>query len=1137
MQCREEDMSEPNASVDLSQEQMFYAIKPGESGLKPSITTAEVDRSHSRKCSADVLSGESVQLRSIHLGAVASPSARSFPTNKVRTAKYNLLTWAPKSLFTQFYRTANVYFLVISILSAQYFSPKTPLSIIGTFAAVLFFTMLKEAYEDWGRHKSDRKVNRTQTQRLDRDTRTFRRVQTQEIRVGDIVKVEDDESFPADLLLLSCQDSKGLSFVNTMNLDGETNLKERLAFERTKSAQSGETLSALELEIQCDQPNASLVRWNCNVKVNEEWLPVSMTQLLLRGCVLKNSGWVFGVVIYTGHETKSMLNSKEAPSKMSHVLRLMNRMLYTVFLFQVSLCLLFAGLSVNWKNNNASKHDYLNIGTEPDEEIYFIQVLTFLVAYSHLIPISLYVALEVVKLALAYLIAQDLEMYYELDNRPASCRTSDLVEELGQVSFIFSDKTGTLTQNVMEFKKCSIGNQVFGGGERADGLRGVAGDPRPYQIIENRAKSDPLRQEIEQFFLSLALCHSVFPTELPAHPGCYKYQSTSPDELALVQGSADMGFLLCGKEDNLLKIKVRSGEVQTWEVMAEIAFTSERRRMSVVVKEVDGEKIRLITKGADSVLFPLLEEKQDLTSTELHINDFAKEGLRTLVISYRDLSHSEFSQWFTGWQSLLLSTRPDKSELQAAYGARLEVDLTLSGITAIEDKLQDGVPEAIECLMDAGIRLWVLTGDKQETALQIAKACKLIRPACEVIDLSSDSYDEFKGKLDQQNSRFRLQNDRKTLIETKDSLQNMGRQVAVVIDGATLLWALDNTEHRSVFFNLGFLSNSFICCRVSPAQKMQVVKLAKEQGPWITLAIGDGANDVSMIQEAHIGIGIAGKEGSQAVQSSDYAFSQFRYLTRLLLVHGRWGYRRISWFICYYFYKNIAVVFAELWFAVFNGFSGQIYFADWLPQLYNSFWTSWPCMFTFIFEQDLDATTSLRYPVAYAAGQRNLYFNFRRFWMWIGLAVYHGALCYWVPFVGLADPVEDDGKNHGLWWTSTLSFTLIIHIVTLKLYLESAYWTKVSLLAGFCSVLFYYLTVIVLNAPKVASVFQPQLTYIFFRVLGTGKAWIAIFFTPIVALLPDIAILFRRTLLHPTPIDKLRRLHPPSPPLISKSLH
>lgn len=182
------------------------------------------------------------------------------------------------------------------------------------------------------------------------------------------------------------------------------------------------------------------------------------------------------------------------------------------------------------------------------------------------------------------------------------------------------------------------------------------------------------------------------------------------------------------------------------------------------------------------------------------------------------------------------------------------------------------------------------------------------------------------------------------------------------------------------------------------------------------------------------------------MRASDYAFGQFRYLAKLLLVHGRWGYRRVSWFICYYFYKNIAVVFTEIWFALFNGFSGQIYFLDWLPMLYNAFWTSWPCMFTYIFEQDLNPENSIEYPVAYGAGQRGIYFTFQNFWTWVGMAFWHGLVCYYVPMMGFQGMVDDSGQDNGLWWISTISFTLIIHVITIKLFIESNFWNKINVI-------------------------------------------------------------------------------------------
>ena len=299
------------------------------------------------------------------------------------------------------------------------------------------------------------------------------------------------------------------------------------------------------------------------------------------------------------------------------------------------------------------------------------------------------------------------------------------------------------------------------------------------------------------------------------------------------------------------------------------------------------------------------------------------------------------------------------------------------------------------------------------------------------------------------------------------------------------------------------------------------MKLAKDYGPWITLAIGDGANDVSMIQEAHIGVGISGKEGAQAVQSSDYALAQFRYLQKLLLVHGRWGYKRISLFICYYFYKNVAVVFCELCFAPFNGFSGQVYVMDWLSMMFNAVWTSWPCMLTFILEQDLNKEDSFKYPIAYQAGPRRQHFSYKIFWSWILFAIWHGMVAIFVPFAAISKAVDTDGKDTGLWWLSTLSFTLIIHIISFKMLLMSRFWNIVSLIGVIGGLGFYYFTVIVLNMAPIASVLQPALNQLFYALMSRPKCWIVIFFVPIIALLPDYIYVSWNSIFNPTPVDNL----------------
>jgi len=691
--------------------------------------------------------------RKVSFGIAVDPPP-TFLTNSIRTSRYTLITWAPKSLLMQFRKSANVYFLAISVLTMMSFSPKNPFSMILTFAAVLVFTMLKEAYEDYFRHVQDQKVNNCPTHAFDPVTRNFVDVHWKDVKVGNILEIKEGESFPADMVFLSSSNMQGTAFVNTMNLDGETNLKEKMALELTKDMRELD-LHAILLEVATDTPNMSLLRWNCNIRMNGSiWQPMTLNQLLLRGCQLKNTRRLYGFVIYTGHETKIMQNSMQPKSKMSSVLKKMNKMLWTIYVMQFVICTSFAGLSIYWQNVFESTHLYLEINDKASGGNFVIQVLTFYVAYSHLIPISLYVALEVVKLVCSYLIGQDLGMFYEPDDRPASARTSDLVEELGQVEFVFSDKTGTLTQNIMKFKKCSVNGIVYGNKEGIG--KNSDQDSRPLDVLEQSSMSDPDRVALTRFFVHMSLCHTVFPTSTGGKGRLPTYQASSPDELALVQGAAQAGFVFFDKSMNTLYAKTYgSAEKLAWEVLAEIPFNSNRKRMSVVLKELRSSNYLLLCKGADQVIFPLMRSDQALRSlVEDHLHLFAMEGLRTLVMCQRSIAPEEFLHWHKRWQEVQLSNTTDKELKLDLLGAELENNMELVGASAIEDKLQEGVPETIALLIEAGIRVWVLTGDKQETAVEIGKACNLITQDTKLLDLSSASKSDLLAKLETYNAQY-----------------------------------------------------------------------------------------------------------------------------------------------------------------------------------------------------------------------------------------------------------------------------------------------------------------------------------------------------------------------------------------------
>lgn len=271
--------------------------------------------------------------------------------------------------------------------------------------------------------------------------------------------------------------------------------------------------------------------------------------------------------------------------------------------------------------------------------------------------------------------------------------------------------------------------------------------------------------------------------------------------------------------------------------------------------------------------------------------NFAKEGLRTLVVCQKELNQQSYDKLNNKIYEIKTSeiTLAKKEEQLANLYDSYERDLDYGGSSAIEDKLQYGVPETIDMLIKANIKVWVLTGDKQETAIEIGKSCKLIQQDMRLEILTRDSSEELEKELDRLGRQFRnIDSPQIDDIEVfrKENLTE-GMRLSMVIDGPTLAFVLSSESLSYKFFRLGLLASSVVCCRVSPKQKADVVGLAKANGTWITLSIGDGANDVPMIMEAHIGVGVRGKEGTQAVRSADYALSQFFYLHRLLLVHGR----------------------------------------------------------------------------------------------------------------------------------------------------------------------------------------------------------------------------------------------------------
>jgi phospholipid-transporting ATPase len=850
--------------------------------------------------------------RIIHLNNPPANSANKYVDNHISTAKYNIATFVPKFLLEQFSKFANIFFLFTAALQQiPNISPTNRYTTIGPLILVLLVSAGKELIEDYKRKTSDKTLNNSKARVLRGSS--FQETKWVNVAVGDIVRVESEEPFPADIVLLASSEPEGLCYIETANLDGETNLKIKQAIPETCVMVSSSDLSRLGGKLRSEQPNSSLYTYEATLTLaaggGEKELPLQPDQLLLRGATLRNTPWVHGVVVFTGHETKLMRNATATPIKRTAVERQLNMLVLMLVGILIILSVISSIGDLIVRIFHSSELSYLGyaLSTTALQKVqqFWADIFTYWVLYSALVPISLFVTIEIVKYWHAILINDDLDMYYDKTDTPAVCRTSSLVEELGMVEYIFSDKTGTLTCNQMEFKQCSIGGIQYAEevpeDRRATIQDGVEVGIHDFNRLKENLQSHESSFAIHHFLALLATCHTVIPERTDEKGGAIKYQAASPDEGALVEGAVMMGYQFTARKPRSVQITVR-GEEFEYELLAVCEFNSTRKRMSTIFRCPDG-KIRCYCKGADTVILERLGGNNPHVDITLqHLEEYASEGLRTLCLAMREIPEQEFQEWWQVFDKAQTTVSGNRAEELDKAAEILEHDFYLLGATAIEDRLQDGVPETIHTLQEAGIKVWVLTGDRQETAINIGMSCKLISEDMTLLIVNEENAMMTRDNIQKKLDAIRTQGDGTIAMDT----------LALVIDGKSLTYALEKELEKN-FLDLAVMCKAVICCRVSPLQKALVVKLVKRHLKAILLAIGDGANDVSMIQAAHIGVGISGMEGLQAARSADVAIGQFRYLRKLLLVHGAWSYQRVSKVILYSFYKNITLYMTQFW--------------------------------------------------------------------------------------------------------------------------------------------------------------------------------------------------------------------------------
>ncbi|KAK7116641.1 hypothetical protein V1264_002281 [Littorina saxatilis] len=1304
-----------------------------------------------------------------------------YAQNIITTSKYNVFTFLPKNLFEQFQRIANAYFLGLLILQLipavsslnpvatiiplvfvlsisgikeaiddflmPVISSLTPLTTIIPLVAVLLVTAAKDAVDDIQRHRSDAQVNNRTSMVLRNGEIVEER--WHKVSVGDIIRLKNNDFVAADLMVLSTSEPHSLCYIETAELDGETNLKVRQALEVTSDLSNDHAkMAAFDAEIISEPPNNRLSKFDGKMQLKEQTYSLDNEKILLRGCVLRNTEWCFGVVIFAGRDTKLMMNSGKTKFKRTSIDRFMNKLIIGIFMFLVTMCLICTVACGVWEA--VTGHDFQvflpweyfipEAKGSGSTTIALLVFLSYIIILNTVVPISLYVSVEIIRLAHSLWINWDMKMYYDKKDTPAKARTTTLNEELGQIEYIFSDKTGTLTQNIMSFNKCSINGKSYGDpvdregnpqdvnedmskperdmasarsesfstsvdgkqllqlpnestlslpvkepnvdclaprrltvhssspvldspqrkvppeeakrrnslpAKNIDNNVGQPEAPPPPSILRQsfshnlarrlvngpnvvhphfhpstpdkvlkrsgwddnpmicdsemygqtfgcteqrkcsiyrRGSAYPVNlstsvkfhlawkrmfrskihlntpkvdfsgnpyaeknfefydqellnvveqgeQQVHAFFRTLALCHTVMPEV--HEDGTLEYQAQSPDEGALVSAARNFGFVFKSRTPSTITIEV-NGATEVYDLLCILDFNNVRKRMSVIVKK--DNKIKLYCKGADNIIFerlaPACADLKELTMH--HLNDFAQSGLRTLCLATKDISEMEYAKWKIKHHAASTTIENRDDRLDEVY-EEIETDLELVGASAIEDKLQDGVPETIANLALADIKIWVLTGDKQETAINIGFSCRLLTDEMEepfIVDAESleeveqqlrTALTEVKeaksgSKSDHVISNGATTYNGATASATVNTDAEMFGEFALVINGHSLAFAL-KPELEGLFLDLACLCKAVICCRVTPLQKALVVDLVKRHKQTITLAIGDGANDVSMIKMAHIGIGISGQEGLQAVLASDYSISQFRYLERLLLVHGRWSYLRMCKFLQYFFYKNFAFTLCHFWFAFFCGFSAQTLFDPYFISLYNVFYTSLPILVLGIFDQDVDDAHCVRYPKLYVPGIKDVLFNLRVFTWSVIEGLISSLILFFIPYGAFVYSVDSDGIDKAdLQSFGTVVAATLVVAVNLRCALDMSYWTGFNHFVVWGSIIYYFCFQLAFYSEAIVYDYVGTS----FEVFGNPATWFTMLLTCTILVVPMVVWRFYQTSVNPTLSDRVR---------------
>uniref|UniRef100_A0A3Q1EGP8 Phospholipid-transporting ATPase n=1 Tax=Acanthochromis polyacanthus TaxID=80966 RepID=A0A3Q1EGP8_9TELE len=923
-----------------------------------------------------------LKARTVWLGC-PEKCEEKYPKNAIKNQKYNIFTFVPGVLYQQFKFFLNLYFLVVA---CSQFVPSLKIGYLYTYWAPLGFvltvTMVREAVDEVRRYQRDKEMNSQLYSKL--TVRGKIQVKSSDIQVGDLIIVEKNQRIPADMIFLRTSEKNGACFIRTDQLDGETDWKLKVAVGCTQRLPALGDLFSISAYVYAQRPQLDIhsfegnfTREDTDPQIHES---LSIENTLWASTVVA-SGTVIGVVIYTGKETRSVLNTSFAKNKVGLLDLELNRLTKALFLAQVVLSVVMVALQGF-------------VGP------WFRNLFRFVVLFSYIIPISLRVNLDMGKSAYGWMIMKD-------ENIPGTVvRTSTIPEELGRLVYLLTDKTGTLTQNEMIFKRLHLGTVSYGTdtmdeiqshiiqsyaqvtSQPSGGSTSGATPSRKTQTSAPKVRKS-VSSRIHEAVKAIALCHNVTPV-YESHGGV-------------------------------------NGETESAEADQDFSDDNRTYQASSPDEEESTGDITFYMKGADVAMASIVQYNDWL---EEECGNMAREGLRTLVVAKKSLSEEQYQDFENRYNQAKLSIH-DRGLKVAAVVESLEREMELLCLTGVEDQLQADVRPTLELLRNAGIKIWMLTGDKLETATCIAKSSHLVSRNQHIHVFKPVSN---RGEAHLELNAFRRKHD-----------------CALVISGDSLEVCLRYYEHE--FVELACQCPAVVCCRCSPTQKAQIVRLLQQHTANRTCAIGDGGNDVSMIQAADCGIGIEGKEGKQASLAADFSITQFKHIGRLLMVHGRNSYKRSAALGQFVMHRGMIISTMQAVFSSIFYFASVPLYQGFLMVGYATIYTMFP-VFSLVLDQDVKPEMALLYPELYKDLTKGRSLSFKTFLIWVLISVYQGGILMYGALV-----LFESEFVHVV----AISFTALILTELLMVALTIRTWHWLMVVAEFFSLGCYLASLAFLN--------------------------------------------------------------------------